>query len=1318
LKKLAISVLVVGAFVRGGLCWAGIEVQNVSEQGLDVIVSLDGIETIEDEHGGWLGIRIPGFVPMFEETLGAWLPAKSLAIGAPPNSNVTCEVTEATFYEVNRYRSEKLLSRIGDLVSSMPEVAASIAADGYYRHQRIIGLRLTPVTLDRSKTQLRVHTNYRVKIRFSDGGDLKSQQIARIGTCAESPFRSSLVNYGQAGGWVKPWCRLRQEGDYFTNSSNWLKIAVDSTGIYCITGRDLEAAGVDPGNVEVASIRLYTSGGLPLSESLADTNPGWMRQVPVKVCDGGDGHFDGGDSLIFYGLGWRDWADLYNPRLSHDAFFKSFYSSYNCYWLTWGGDFSDPPNHMNSRELPQCDGCDFYEPLSFEERIHLERDLFEMFSVRAEDGWYWYSLRPSSPFLSSFRTPSPDTSSPASLKIRVASWAQGECRGDYYRLECRLNGTRVLDTSWPAPLIDRDIKDLDTTVTLASSDLQQIQIEVKANLTYPLAPAGVCDRLLLAWYEIFYRRFFEADNGCLFFEAPDTTGYVKYLLHDFDSPSIYVFDLTDQFNVTELVGVEIAPSGFDVTFFDTLSGYRRRYAAITAEAMLKPASLEEVVITNIRYEPTKPYCVITHSDLMDAATMIADFHDGEVVTLEEIYNEFGWGVPDATAIRDFLRWRYWHGPLSWVLLLGDGTWDLRGRRGQATYRNYVPSYERRYLPPFGDTYNTDDWFAYLEPSWQGSLADFPTVAMSRLPATSPDDAMALVERTIAYQTSPEPGMWQATVIIVADDDRVGSSCDGIPHTDFAEELSDDGVPAMFRQTKIYLVEYPREATGLKTSAKNDFIESLNRGALLTNFVGHGDPYRLAQEEVYNPAAIDLVCTGPRRTFFIAASCNVSRFDDPVGTSMAEDLIHRAEGGTIGSLASTHLCKALPNQILNLHFLQQLFPPDFMEALVTVGDAAAIAKFLTIASAQNHDLYWKNSEMYALFGDPALVLAYPRFEISFSTNLPDTLKRKGIYGCRAIVESGGEQVNFGGSFEVFVREAEDTSGYAGCEGHFFDYQLPGSEIFRGAGNVVGGDLDFRFFVSSAARRGPRSVLRCFATDGEHSAIGLIDSLTIAGEASVSDEDGPEIELVYNGRTIASGDTLLSGSRVEIHLVDSSGVAVKSTSEIFPVSIAFDEDERLNLADSVVALNGSFSDWVVSFVVPALSPGVHKLNVSAFDNLNNLTSMDYQVFVSEKILQPSDVVYAFPNPAREFCHIVWEYDTSSVVEIEVKIMTIAGRTIWTGRSAGPGPYREIVWNCVDLQGDPVANGMYIAFVKARSPDDPGLETMDKVIIAVMR
>ena len=58
------------------------------------------------------------------------------------------------------------------------------------------------------------------------------------------------------------------------------------------------------------------------------------------------------------------------------------------------------------------------------------------------------------------------------------------------------------------------------------------------------------------------------------------------------------------------------------------------------------------------------YIVITNEELFSQAQRLADYHQTNsglttrVVRLSEIYNEFGSGSPDITAIRDFIKQVY------------------------------------------------------------------------------------------------------------------------------------------------------------------------------------------------------------------------------------------------------------------------------------------------------------------------------------------------------------------------------------------------------------------------------------------------------------------------------------------------------------------------------------------------------------------------------------------------------------------------------------------------------------------------------------
>jgi hypothetical protein len=1321
------------------LLYGHVRLESTGNAGVEILFDAGELEEVLDEQGHWLGVRVPGFAPMLDDSLGLEVPVRTCLLGVPEGSHVTCKVSDANYYEVEGYDIENWREALDPRLADLPREPAEITLAGYLRRQRVASLRIAPLVYDEGSGNIVVYTRLRVSVDFGHS-ERPDPQTGATGVGRSAPgddelfYQRAIVNYEQAKAWRRPWARTVTQGDYFSKASVWIKATVEATGIYCITGADLEGIGIDIDAIDGSSIRLYTGGGLPLKETLAEYNPAWMRLVPVKVDDGGDGIFDRSDCILFYGLSVSDWADFYGPGFDREAYNESFYSNYNYYWLTWGGSFSEPPRSMEVRDLLDCDGCSFYEPVSFRERVHVETNAFADFSISADDGWYWRLLNLGNEASFSAPTPDPDVGEPAVVKVRIAdphdAWARPpECPGDYYRAVVRLNDIAVQDTFWYAAITSKMVIDIYGKGALENGGQQMIGIYLPTGLAPPDEDETICDiKPYLAWFDVYYWRRFVSDGNRLFFLSPDTTCLAKYVVGEFTASPQYVLDVTDQFDVRELSGFEVTGGGtdFEVAFYDSArKGDVRRYAIVSSDGLLKPKELIQATISNIRYASGKPYCIVTHEDLLNAAVTMAGYHDGEIVTVQQIYDEFGWGVPDVTAVRDFLRWRYERGSLNWILFLGKATWDYKGYRRGENFPNYVPSYERRYLPfvknPRGDPYNTDDWLVYLVPADGDSVAYFPTVSVSRLPAISPEDAAFLVEKSIEYISNPILDPWQNRVILVADDDQIPRGCeDGSSHTRDVELLSREFYPLVFEHRKIYLTEYPMEVGKLKPEARRDFVSALNEGALISNFAGHGDPNRLAQEEVFNPAAIELVHAGMRQSFFIAASCNVSKFNEPDLLSMAERLLARREGGTIGSLASTHLCLPGPNRLLNSNFVGALFDSQKKYPTIAISDAAAIAKALT-AAVDRFQSYWRNNEMYAVFGDPALELAVPKMEIVFEGAAPDTVRRKQSYDLSAAVhDEGGLVTGFDGTTGIYAREADDTTGYQSCDpGNFMDYDLPGHTIFRGRTGVRDGIFDFSFFVASNAREGRRGSVRCFATDGLVSASGLLDSLNISGAAVADDDAGPEIDLYSNGRVVVSGDTLIVGDRVEVRLSDESGVAIKGKSDFIPsVSIAYDDVERVSLAESLYAVDGSYVQSVTVFVVPQLAGGVHKFSVAAFDNLNNLTTKDYDLVIGLAAAGAGNVVYVYPNPAHDRCYIVWEYENDRYVEIEATIYTLSGRKIWTGSTSGRGSFHWIEWDGADLVGDKVANGTYLVVVEAGTPSDASFSTSDKTAIVLAR
>lgn len=172
------------------------------------------------------------------------------------------------------------------------------------------------------------------------------------------------------------------------------------------------------------------------------------------------------------------------------------------------------------------------------------------------------------------------------------------------------------------------------------------------------------------WLELTYTQQLSAVNNALLFTSPDTAGSVEYALTKFFGAGFSIFDITDVFNVKR---VPFDSSQFDgtYTFSDNLTaGNIKRYWVGTASAYKTPLSFAKIPNTNLRAGITgADFVIITHHDFVSEALRLRDHKKSlpgtdalntVVVEVDTIYNEFGNGLPDPVAIRDFLEYATTH----------------------------------------------------------------------------------------------------------------------------------------------------------------------------------------------------------------------------------------------------------------------------------------------------------------------------------------------------------------------------------------------------------------------------------------------------------------------------------------------------------------------------------------------------------------------------------------------------------------------------------------------------------------------------------
>ncbi|MFQ6116261.1 MAG: C25 family peptidase propeptide domain-containing protein, partial [bacterium] len=211
---------------------------------------------------------VPGYVLSGEPGAPA-LPQKAFNFGAPPNASVGLEILEAVekvesrrsgvqiapapslksldSENRNQFKPEYNEDSIYHSRAWVPYQIARLHELGNVRDQRIVSVVVSPVQYNPPLGEVRVYESLRLRLTFNQlVPTQKAVRSASKGTSLNSVpafdsfLRKSITNYQQAKSWraiVLPTTESTSES-FFDPFTEYYKIAVETDGIYQITGED------------------------------------------------------------------------------------------------------------------------------------------------------------------------------------------------------------------------------------------------------------------------------------------------------------------------------------------------------------------------------------------------------------------------------------------------------------------------------------------------------------------------------------------------------------------------------------------------------------------------------------------------------------------------------------------------------------------------------------------------------------------------------------------------------------------------------------------------------------------------------------------------------------------------------------------------------------------------------------------------------------------------------------------------------------------------------------------------------------------------
>ncbi len=1203
--------------------------------------------------------------------------------------------------------------------------AVSVGPASRWRGVTIRGIHVDPLALGGALPE-------RLVLEIGHPGDIAGRRqlaAAKRGGSVSLPPVPGLVNPDlaarlAAGAVVLAAEKAARDGtpSAFTLTSHWLKLTIAQTGIHRLVASQLTAAGIPAETVDPASLRLLRAWPLPLPadpDSDGSWQVGWdgLTEVPLRVIDG-DGVWGPGDAIEFYAVTADDWRDRFVPGADPLAWQEHPYSATTTYWLTWEDYQTPDPWPASPLRVPvvQAPATGGTRVTSDRARRHLEQSYIEVYG-RLLDNWAW-DVSITTTKAIPFTEPAPLPGTDLFYRIELRS----------YRLASHSSTLVNVASAW---LNDGDQEGETATRSwsiASESDSLRISLVGHSNRMRPGANTLYLRRdtgagypaLILDSIDLVYRRPLEKGEG------------QRRLVHWGDEvASPGPFDLV----ITHRAGG--VPEAWDVSRpdaprllvgserGDTLTlgvqrdpGVDLHVVLVDAGEQFSPAGLALRRPDRLRRMEADVDAVVIHgTGLGGAAGRLAAHRSALLrgisspravaVAVDNIYDAFGGGVKDPLALRNFCKWLWVRGGrLAYVCLLGDASRDYRGY-GNTLLADIVPTVVRTSFPRPIIYYSSlpypsdDDLVAFDAPLVAGGV-DAPDLAVGRLPVQDPDEAEAFVERVIAYETAPPPGLWRNRVAMVADDFYQPSNQDvQEDHQEQAEHIVDTYLPPSLDVEKIYLSDYDYQSPSsfYKPLARQAAREAWQKGLTLFHYIGHGADNTLADEQVFLTQDIYSLGNGMRRGIFLAFSCDVGIFDNPLRQSMAEVFVDQPDGGAIGAIAAAQVSYISPNNALSNAFYAALYPSRAVVDSIPLGLALQAAKVAMVAYGQT---YMRNSQRYHLFTDPALGLPQPVGRDLLLPGSVDTLRtgwRERALGHLAAAGMTPEQV---AGYDLLVQEARHMILQQPDATTTLWHWLPGAPVFAGTGEVTGDTVSVPFKVPLQLRTGDGGRLRLILwteTGGVVQSVSL--PVVDAPVGPLDDLQGPRIDLAFaDGRR-----RVKPGTELTAVLTDTSGIAILGTTPLNSVLLEFDGTGFMSDVSSMFRYDpGSYTRGSLALPLPAdLAPGPHVVALHASDGLGNAGSdtLGFQLVAGD--VTRIDDVTPFPNPADGPVRLLFELSDPMTVTWE--IFTLDGHRLHHQRhvfeTAGP---QILTWDGRDDRGDRPANGVYIYVLKGRRAADP--------------
>lgn len=1102
-------------------------------------------------------------------------------------------------------------------------------------------------------------------------------------------------------------------------SGQWFKMSVNQSGIYALTKSYLQSVGINTEGIDPRTIKIYGySGMLPQRNNQPRFDD--LQENAIVVEGEADGIFNDGDRILFYGDAPTQW--VYNTTTQRYDHVAHLYSDVTCYFLTIGG----APG-ARIQQAPNA-GAPTTNVTQFDQLYVYENEVYNL--IKSGRRWMGEEFNRITSYSFPVSLGTVNNAEPAILVSSVAarSFTQSS-------FSIAQNNQSITNQTVAAVFADYEAPY--AASSLITTNFTPNSNSISLSYTYNIPIPGSLG--WLDYFEIQSRNFLIQNEAQLIFR--DSRSVAPNAIANFSISSQLPLNVWD---ITKPHQIKRFNTNFDgnTVQFSAPADSLREYISFTGNQLLVPLNTVSVQNQNLHGLPQADVLIITHPQFVNESNALANFHRNNsgltvhVVTPDAIYNEFSSGVQDVSAIRDFVRMFYKRAATpaempKYLILFGRASYDYKSRIANNT--NFVPTFQsiESFAPT--TTYNSDDYFGFLddnEGKWESALdsKELLDIAIGRLPAQNNLQAQDMLTKIVSYVSKPTFGDWKTKLVFVADDE------DGNLHQSQANNLANRATNEFknYNIKKIFTDAYQEENTAggaRNPTAQREIVQSVEQGALLINYTGHGGEVGWASERILNTDDIQGWTNGLKLPLFVTATCEFSRFDDPGRTSAGEMALLNPNGGAIALFTTVRLVFSSANFALN-NFLLNRIGLDSASAF----DHKRLGEILRLTKNDylSND---KNERNFTLLGDPVIFLAYPSMRVVTTevnnqpvSLIPDTLKafaKVTISG--KVTDLNNVELNQFNGF-VYPTIYDKTASYRTIGNNpgslpTQTFTMRNNVIYRGKASVRNGRFTFTFFVpKDIAYEIGLGKISYTADNGIVDGIGRLDNIIVGGtsDSITPDQAGPDIRLFLNDEKFAFGGVTGENPTLLVKLKDEHGLNITGRGVGRDISMILNNDvtKTVTLNEFYQAKLDNYQEGEVRYKLSTLPPGKHTLTVRAFDVYNNSSDALLEFVVASSSEMAIQNILNYPNPFTTQTTFHFDHNKAGEpITVQIQVYTITGKivkTLQTESISEGNHFDQLTWDGKDEFGDNIGKGVYVYRVKVLSGTGKSAQEFQKLVI----